>query len=90
MSTTYGTVVVAGRMYPVTSLSLRDGRLRITAQRHAESDQPAIRDQPAAVFGVDGQGVCQSWKVSIPAVHAGEMVTIILPLVITQLEVPGE
>ena len=50
---------------------------------------PAVSDQPATVFGEDGQGVCQSWKLSIPKLSRHQDATIVLPIAIVELEVPA-
>lgn len=52
-----GTVVVGGHTYTITSLHLRNGRLEITAIKHGPV--PAMENEPAAVFGEDGQGILQ-------------------------------
>jgi hypothetical protein len=83
---TLGTVVVAGRTYQITGLRLRDGQLHITA--HGWGPSPAVSDQPAAVFGEDGQGICQSWHVDIPKLKVHQDVTIVLPIQITRLDAP--
>ena len=82
-----GTVVIAGRTYEITSLRLRDGKLLITA--YGQGPSPAVRDQPAAVFGDDGQGICQSWHVTIPGLSRHQDVTIELPVQITHMDAPG-
>lgn len=81
-----GEIVVAGRRLPVVGLALRDGQLQITATIRATRDMPPVTDQPAAVFGADGQGVCQGWRVSIPEVPAGVDLTVVLPIRIASLE----
>jgi len=83
---TLGTVVIAGRTYEITGLRLRDGQLQITAHGHGPS--PAVSDQPAAVFGEDGQGVCQSWHVDIPKLAMHENAHITLPIQIIQIDAP--
>ena len=80
-----GTVVIAGRTYRVTRLRLHGGQLHIEA--YARGPAPAITDQPATIFGDDGQGVCQSWNLSIPPLRARDDVTVILPLQFTHLEI---
>lgn len=79
-----GTVVVAGRSYQVTRLELRRGLLWITAT--GRGPNPDLADEPTAVFGGDGQEVCQGWYVSIPATAADVTVTIMLPLRIAEIE----
>ncbi len=79
-----GTVVIAGRTYQVTGMRLHDAKLTITA--HGWGPAPAVADQPAAVFGDDGRGVCQAWHVDIPALCESEDVHIVLPIQITHLE----
>jgi hypothetical protein len=81
-----GSIVVAGRELPVTRLDLEEGMLKITAKTRVERDWPAVTDEPAAVFGWDGQAVCRGWRVSIPAVRAGRFVEIVLPIRIASLE----
>ena len=80
-----GTVVIAGRTYPVTGLRLHNGQLQITA--HGPGPVKAVTGQPATVFGDDGIGVCQSWNCDIPQLGADECVTIILPIQIARLEI---
>jgi hypothetical protein len=72
--------VVAGQPYSIIDLALRKGELVITAFRIAPCDQAAVTDEPATIFGPDGCGVCQGWKVSIPRVKASGSVTIYLPI----------
>lgn len=81
-----GTVVVAGRTYQVTGLQLRNGELQITA--HGWGPSPEVRDAPATVFGEDGQGVCQSWHISIPGLARNQDVTLTLPIRITHMDAP--
>jgi hypothetical protein len=83
---TPGTVVIAGRTYQITGLRLRDGKLQITA--YGGGPSPAVSDEPAAVFGEDGLGVCQSWHVTIPELGSHENVHIILPIQITHMDEP--
>ena len=83
---TLGTVVVAGRTYQITELRLRDGKFQVTAFGRGPS--PAVSDEPATVFGEDGQGVCQSWHVSIPELGRHENVHIVLPIQITHVDAP--
>jgi hypothetical protein len=79
-----GTVVIAGRTFRIVRLALLEGQLKITALAVAEADWPAVTG-PATVYGADGQGVCQSWVVPIPAVAAGRGVQIELPLILTEV-----
>ena len=58
-----GTVVIDGRTYQVMRIRLHGGMLMVTATH--DGPVPPCRDVPAAVFGDDGQGVCQSWNVTI-------------------------
>lgn len=81
----FGTVVVAGRTYVITGLRLRDGQLQITA--YGQGPSPAITNEPVAVFGEDGQGVCQSWCLSLPKLGSHDNMHIILPLQLTHLDV---
>lgn len=85
ISSSLGTVVIAGRTYQVTALRLHAGQLHIAA--YARGPAPAITDQPATVFGDDGQGVCQSWHVTIRELGRHDDVHVILPMQITHLEV---
>jgi hypothetical protein len=52
-----GTMVVAGRRFPVTSLALRDGQLVVTAE--GPGPCPAFRNEPVTVFGEDDVGMLQ-------------------------------
>lgn len=52
-----GTVIVGGLTYTIASLHIRGGQLEITAVRHGPV--PEMVNEPAAVFGEDGQGFCQ-------------------------------
>jgi hypothetical protein len=81
-----GTVVIAGRVFPITQLQLRNGGLTIVASH--PGPVPGCEGEPATVFGEDGQGICQSWRVTIPASACD--VTIYLPLRITEIEVEVE
>ena len=85
MSVSLGTVVVAGRSYEVLRLRLICGQLHVVA--YGRGPSPAVRDEPATVFGEDGRGVCQSWHVSIPSLGPHDDVTIVLPVQFTHLEV---
>jgi hypothetical protein len=87
-----GTVVIAGQRYPVTRLALRHGMLLITAS----GPTPAVRavQEPATVYGEDGQGIGQGWRCDIPG--RGDTrdpwVTIQLPFqigTITNVDRPG-
>ena len=81
-----GTVVIAGRTYRITQLQLRNGGLTIVASHPGAV--PGCEGEPATIFGEDGQGVCQSWSVTIPASAASANdVTVYLPLRITEIEV---
>ena len=85
-----GTVVIDGRTYEILKVRLRGGLLWITA-RH-DGPVPPCEDVPAAVFGDDGQGVCQSWNVTItPAQVRGlrsrDTVTVELPIRIATMEI---
>ena len=84
MAFNQGTVVIAGRTFRIIRLALLEGQLQITAMAIAEEDWPAVTG-PATVYGADGQGVCQSWVVPIPAVAAGRGVQIELPLILTEV-----
>jgi hypothetical protein len=78
-----GRVVVGGKSYQVTGLALRKGLLWITC----DADGPVRAfTGPAAVFGSDGQGVCQGWECPMPEVPAGMHVQIVLPIRIATLE----
>lgn len=77
--------MVAGRKLPITRLAFREGKLEITASVRTGTDWAPLHDVPAAVFGPDGRGVCQGWRLSVPWVRAGEHVTIILPIRIDSL-----
>lgn len=57
-----GTMVVAGRRFPVTRLALRGGQLEITAQ--GPGPCPAFRNEPVTVFGEDNVGVIQGGYMS--------------------------
>ena len=81
-----GTVVVAGREYEITGLRLRDGKLEITA--HGRGPSPAVSDAPATVFGEDGLGICQAWRMTIPELTRRNDVTIHLPIQITHIDAP--
>ncbi len=80
----YGTVVIAGQVYEIAGLRLRDGLLLITARGYGPS--PEVRDAPATVFGEDGRGVCQAWHIRIPRLGRHQDVTIELPIHITEVE----
>lgn len=84
-----GTVMIEGREYVITRLQLHGGLLKIHA-RH-DGPVPPCEGKPAAVFGEDGQGVCQSWEVDIPAqADRCDFVTVVLPIRIATLDVlPG-
>lgn len=68
MSERLGTLVVGGRAYPIVSLALARGRLEMRGVLPGPSE--AIEASPVAVFGADGQGVCQGGSLTLPA--AGE------------------
>lgn len=78
-----GRVVVDGKSYRVTGLALRRGLLLITAEAYGPVE---AFTGPAAVFGDDGQGVCQGWECPMPAVPAGMRVEVVLPIRIATLE----
>ncbi len=83
-----GTVVVAGQTYQIRRLSLRKGLLVITADGPLP-DRAAVQE-PATVFGEDGQGFAQAWPCDIPAVkeapHGQNWVTIELPIRINLID----
>lgn len=83
-----GTVVVAGQTYLIRRLSLRGGALVITADGPLP-DKAAVQE-PATVFGEDGQGFAQAWPCDIPAKgeapNGQNWVTIELPILISQIE----
>jgi len=87
-----GTVVIDGRTYQVTRVRLHGGMLMLTAVHYGLV--PPCRDAPAAVFGDDGQGVCQSWNVTITPEQlkpgpfgSPDSVTVELPIRIATMEV---
>jgi hypothetical protein len=65
-----GTLVVGGRAYPITSLALARGRLEMRGELPGPSE--AIEASPVAVFGADGQGVCQGGSLTLPAASRDE------------------
>lgn len=82
----YGTVIVDGYTYWITLFRLRGGHLIIEASRNGPV-RP-ITDAPAAVFGEDGQGICQSWKTTLNEREAAaDHITIQFRIQITHLEV---
>lgn len=83
---TLGTVVIDGCTYEIFRLDLRGGLLLITAFGIADRHVPASPDTMAAVFGRDGQGICQGWSTPMPELHPGMDVTITLPIRIATLE----
>lgn len=52
-----GTVVAGGYTFDITEIRLRRSRLEIYATR--PGPMPALENEPAAVFGEDGQGLWQ-------------------------------
>jgi len=58
-----GTVVVDGYTYQITHIILRESYLVIQAWHHGPV-RPCT-GEPAAVFGEDGIGICQSWLTTI-------------------------
>lgn len=87
-----GTVVIAGRSYRVTRLALRHGMLLITAA--GPVPPVAAVQEPATVYGEDGQGIGQGWLCDIPGRGdtADPWVTIQLPFqigTITNVDLPG-
>jgi len=84
-----GTVVIDGRTYQVTRIRLHGGLLMVTATHYGPV--PPCRDVPAAVFGDDGQGVCQSWNITITpeqvrGLRSRDTVTVELPIRIATME----
>ena len=82
----HGKVIVDGYTYWITRFALRGGQIFIEASRNGPVR--AITDAPAAVFGEDGQGICQSWKVTLtPHEAACDHITIGFRIQIEYLEV---
>lgn len=84
---TLGTVVIAGRTYPITGLRLLDGKLQVTA--HGWGPAPAVTGEPATIFGEDGLGVCQSWAIDMPRLSSHQDAWLILPIQITHIHADG-
>lgn len=85
----FGTVVVAGHVYQIVKLSLRDGMLIITAS--GPLPEQRATQEPATVFGEDGKGFAQAWPCDIPSrmegmVRGQNWVTIELPIRIDRIE----
>jgi hypothetical protein len=81
----YGTVVVDGYKYWITTLRLRGNHIVFQASRHGPV-RP-ITDEPAAVFGEDGLGICQSWLTTLtPAEAASDYITIEFRIRIDHME----
>lgn len=81
-------MVVAGVTYQIRRLSLRGGALVITADGPLPK-HPAVQ-QPATVFGEDGQGFAQAWPCDIPSMETApygqNWVTLELPILISQID----
>jgi hypothetical protein len=71
-----GTLVLAGRSYPVTRIAFARGGLTVTAAATAREDQAAADGAPVTVFGTDGHGAGQGGTVTCPAARRGQRVTI--------------
>ena len=81
-----GTAVINGLTWDITDIRLDNGMFHI----HAYHDGPVrpFTDQPATIYGQDGQGICQSWKTTLtPREAAADYITITLPIQINILEI---
>jgi hypothetical protein len=74
--TVLGRVVVAGRSYPITSMSFIGGKLVISAARRGPA--PAIHGEPVTVFGIDDIGVFQGGDCNLEAAGPGENAPVVL------------
>jgi len=82
----YGTVIVDGYRYWITTLRLRGSYIHIEASR--KGPVRPCTDAPAAVFGEDGLGVCQSWLTTLTEYEAAaDYITIEFRIRIDHMEV---
>lgn len=78
-----GTLVMDGRTYRIARIELIGGQLVFTATGWGPAR--AVQNALLTVFGSDGVGVCQGWLVAMPEVKVGELITIIAPIRIMEM-----
>ena len=66
-----------GITVPVAQVVLRGGRVRITARRPGPV---RAAEGPVAIFGEDGQGICQGGTLSWPEVRDGDQLETVVHL----------
>jgi hypothetical protein len=82
-----GRVVVAGRSYPIVSISFMGGKLVISAARRGPS--PAIHGEPVTVFGADDVGVFQGGDCNFEAAAPGENAPVVLYYTFNKINLPA-
>jgi hypothetical protein len=80
-----GTIVARGYRFGISSLSLHQGKLWITAV--AAGPIPKLEGEPVAIFGEDGQGFAQGGHLTMPvAAGPGTTAQVVVDLRMTKIK----
>lgn len=82
-----GHIVCQGFTVPISGIKLRRGLIVFTAS--CWGPVPAIEEGPVAIFGSDGQGICQGGILSWPEARAGELLVATVTLSMDKINEPA-